>query len=129
MKNKFITISIFCLIFCSCSEGNRSEQKDSLRTQDTIYKNIDTIQVHNQKKDSVNKDTSKNEKTRKESLPEFEDYESEYQFRYQFYIDKAYDRKTYEKHYKPYTYQSKHLDSLIDIYEKKKEIENKEKSE
>lgn len=34
-------------------------------------------------------------------IPDFHDYESVYQFWYEYHIDKAYDQNTYQKHYQP----------------------------
>lgn len=119
MKNKIIVFTAF--FFLSCTQGNRTEQDDKSSVQDTVSIQVDSNQSQIQKVDSsIKKDSAKYDEKEIEELPEFEDYESEYQFRYEFYIDKAYNESTYKKYYQPNTYQSKHLDSLIDVYEKKK---------
>lgn len=124
-------IAIIVLLCASCAESSKKVDSDDSSNQERVF-DENSNQMSDQ--DKRENDTLKGAKEQISSdsvkTPTFFDEESVYQLHYEYYINKAYDRKTYEKHYKPYTYQSKHLDSLIEIYEKKKkEIENKEKSE
>lgn len=123
--NKILTYLLCCFCLISCSESQQNKKND----ESEVVK-LDSIQLDNNdnpkhEKDTVKVDTvnisNKNDEIK---LPDFFDYESEYQLRYEFYIDKAYDKNTYKKHYQPYTYQSKYLDSLINVYEKKRETED-----
>lgn len=116
MKNKII---ITTFLFLSCTQGNKTEQDDKSSIQDTVSVQVGSNQSQIQKVDSsIKKDSTNHVEKEVEELPDYIDYESVYQLRYEFYINKAYDKNVYEKHYQPNTYQSKHLDSLIDKYEK-----------
>ena len=133
MKNKILIATAFCLCFLwSCDENKKDKVNKTDKETIIIDSNsqIENNSEENTANDTTEADSVNRKQKKKIVIPDSYDYESVYQFQYEHYIDKAYDRNTYEKHYKPYTYQSKHLDSLIEIYEKKKkEIENKEKSE
>lgn len=124
MKNKLLAISIICFCLLSChekKEDNNSNQVDTQLIQGSDSCQTESNQEANFMRDTTKVDSVNVEQKKKIELPDFIDYESVYQLRYEYYINKAYDKTTYERNYKPYSYQSKHLDSLIDIYEKKKE--------
>ncbi len=125
MKNKLVITSIFsvcCYCFWSCSDCKQSKKIDTTTVHDTVNETMDINKINSIKKDSIFKDTILNKKERKETLPEFEDYKSEYKLHYEYYIDKAYDKRTYRNNYKEY--KSDYLDSLIREYDRKKEVED-----
>lgn len=126
MKNKVVItvnfiITVYLLVSCGNSEQNK--EIESSKTSDSIHMVLDTNTPIGLKSDLIVNDSLQNEKKKEKEkkIPDSYDNESVYQLRYEYYINKAYDKNTYEINYKPYSYQSKHLDSLIDIYEKKKE--------
>jgi len=121
MKSKILIVTAFCLCFLlSCDENKKFKVIKSKSKVNRIDSNrrIENIPEENTMNDTSKIDSVKVKQKKKFEIPDYYDYESVYQLLYESFIDSAYNRKTYQKHYKPGTYDSKHLDSIIEEYRK-----------
>lgn len=126
-KNKYVIGVICCFLQMSCTDTKQKNQDDSSQKNNTEI-NIDSNQAKVKLPDTSKIDSTFDSNKKDIETPKDLDYESVYEFQYESYINKAYDKKTYEEYYQSNSYQSKHLDSLINIYENNIDTADKNKS-
>jgi hypothetical protein len=102
----------------SCSNNSQRNQDNIIVASDSIFEKLENNQVSDIQEDTTQR--KKQEILNEEEVPqiqEYYDYYSEVEMHYKYYIEKAYDKKTYQQYFA--TRERHKLDSLIKIYGQK----------
>ena len=90
---------LLLVITTACNETTKTPNKKAVSKEEVKTETNDTILKNTDVEESVKSEPKnpKSDTTTNIPIPDFYDYESVYQFWYEYYIDKAYSRKIYEK--------------------------------